>query len=246
MNRQDTHPKFLFFAKNSTSPLTLNALLQTNGTWLMCISLSNKNVLTCKELTEQQAFSFKLLNWDAMLCRILKRMASDASRGTVFDYIAFSAPTGLSPKLSSPQKGPFTIVQCLNDVTYKMKSTANQKQTIVHYVHLKPFIQRSEEPQLPRRKQSLSRVPESKSAHKPHFAFQQHCNRIQTLSDQIPPSPLSWSASPAPFSPVIFPETPIQGCSAANQKRAYSVPGRTTVCSPLQDLSQVSSHNVQV
>ena len=28
-------------------------------------------------------------------------------------------PKGLSPKLSSPWKGPYTIVQCLNDVTLK-------------------------------------------------------------------------------------------------------------------------------
>ena len=148
---------------------------------------------------------------------------------------------GLSPKLSSPWKGPYTIVQCLNDVTYKIKNTANQKETIVHYDRLKPFVQRPEELQLPRREPSLPSEPASKSAQKPDSAIHQHCNCSQILSDQIPPNPRSRSASPAPYSAVFVPETPIQGTSAATLKRASSVPSRTTLCSPPQDLSQVPS-----
>ena len=96
---------------------------------------------------------------------------------------------GLSPKLSSPWKGPYTIVQCFNDVTYKIKNTVNQKETIVHYDRLKPFVQRPEELQLPRREPSLPKAPESKPPQKSHFAIHEHCNCSQTLSDQIPPSP---------------------------------------------------------
>ena len=98
-------------------------------------------------------------------------------------------PEGLSPKISYPWKGPYTILQCLNDVTYKIKSTVNQKETIVHYDRLKPFVQRPEELQLPRREPSLPRVPESKPPQKPHFAINEHCNCSQTLSDQIPLNP---------------------------------------------------------
>ena len=45
---------------------------------------------------------------------------------------SFVTSNGFSPKLSSPWKGPYTPVQCLNDVTFKIKKTANQKKTIVH------------------------------------------------------------------------------------------------------------------
>ena len=83
---------------------------------------------------------------------------------------------GLSPKLSSPCRGPFIIVQCLNDVTFNIKNTANQKELIVHYDRLKPFIQRPEKLPLPRREPSLPRELKSKSEQKPHSAFHQHCN----------------------------------------------------------------------
>ena len=36
-------------------------------------------------------------------------------------------PEGFIPKLSFPWKRPYTIVQCLSDVTYKNKKAANQK-----------------------------------------------------------------------------------------------------------------------
>ena len=132
-------------------------------------------------------------------------------------------------------------VQCLNDVTYKIKNTVNQKETIVHYDRLKPFVQRSEELQLPRREPSLPRAPESKPPQKSHSDFHEHCNCSQTLSNQIPPSPRPQSASPTPFSAVFVPETPMQSSSVASTKRASSVPSRTTLYSPLQDSSQVPS-----
>ena len=96
-----------------------------------------------------------------------------------------SIPKGLSPKLSSPWKGPYTIVQYLNDVTYKIKTSANQKETIFRYDRLKPFVQRPEELQLPRHEPSLRRVSENKLAQKPYFGFHQHCTFSQNLSDQI-------------------------------------------------------------
>ena len=98
----------------------------------------------------------------------------------------------------------------------------NQKETIVHYDRLKPFVQRPEELQLPRREQTLLRAPESKPPQKSNFAIHEHCNCSQTLSNQIPPNPRPQSASPTPFSAVFVPETPIQGSSAAIRKRASS------------------------
>ena len=150
-------------------------------------------------------------------------------------------PKRLSPKLSSPWKGPYKIVQCLNDVTYKIKITVNQEETIVHYDRIKPFVPRPKELQLPRHEPSLPRAPESKPPQKSHFAIHEHCNCSQTLFDQIPPSPRPQSASPVPFSAVFVPETPIQGSLAVTPKRASSVPSRTTLCSPPRNLSEVPS-----
>ena len=113
----------------------------------------------------------------------------------------------MSRKPSSPWKSPYTIVRCLNNI-WKIKNTANQKDTVVHYDHFKPFVQRPEELQLPRRGRSLPRVPESKSVQKPNLAFHQHCNCSQTLSDQLPPSLGHRSASPAPFSAVLSQKLP--------------------------------------
>ena len=126
-------------------------------------------------------------------------------------------------------------------MTYKIKITANQNETIVNYDQLMPFVQPPEELQLPRRRPSLPKVPENKSAQKPLFAIHQHCNCSQTLFDQIPSSPRPRSASPATFSAVFVQETPIQGFSASSPKRASSVPSRTALCSPPQDLSPVPS-----
>ena len=48
-------------------------------------------------------------------------------------------PVGKSHKFFSPWKGPYVILQCLNDVTYRIQEIARQKELIVHYDRLKPF-----------------------------------------------------------------------------------------------------------
>ena len=150
-------------------------------------------------------------------------------------------PKGLSHKLSSPWKGPYKTVLCFNDVTYKIKNTVNQKETNVQYDHLKPFVERPEKLQLPRREPCFPRGQASKLARKQDSAIHQQCNCSQNFSDQVPPNPRPQSAPPVHFPAVFFPETHIQGSSAASAKRASSVPSRTTLCSPPQGLSQISS-----
>ena len=117
-------------------------------------------------------------------------------------------PKGLSPKLSSPWEGPYKIVQCLEDVTYKIKNTVNQKETIVHYDRLKPFVQRPEKLQLPRLEPIFPKEPARKLARKADSAIHQHCNCSQNLSDQVPPNPRPRSAFPVPFSTVLSPKLP--------------------------------------
>ena len=48
-------------------------------------------------------------------------------------------PVGKSHEIYSPWKGPYVILQCLNDVTYRIQEIATQKELIVQYDRLKLF-----------------------------------------------------------------------------------------------------------
>ena len=47
--------------------------------------------------------------------------------------------TGQSPKLSSPWRGPYRILKCINDVNYKIEELSTGKQQIVLYDRLKRY-----------------------------------------------------------------------------------------------------------
>ena len=85
-------PQFLVFGEEINLPLIFSTLRQNSPTRLTCISLFNKNLLICSELTKQHASTFKLLNSNATLCITLKCMAPDASQVTMFGYIVLSPP----------------------------------------------------------------------------------------------------------------------------------------------------------
>ena len=46
---------------------------------------------------------------------------------------------GRSPKLSSPWRGPYEILKCLNDVNYKIKELTTGKVQVVHYDRMKRY-----------------------------------------------------------------------------------------------------------
>ena len=46
---------------------------------------------------------------------------------------------GKSPKLSSPWRGPYEILKCLNDVNYKIKELTTGKVQVVHYDRMKRY-----------------------------------------------------------------------------------------------------------
>ena len=48
-------------------------------------------------------------------------------------------PVGKSPKLSSPWRGPYEILKCLNDVNYKIKEMTTGKVQVVHYDRMKRY-----------------------------------------------------------------------------------------------------------
>ena len=48
-------------------------------------------------------------------------------------------PVGKSPKLSSPWRGPYEILKCLNDVNYRIKVLTTGKVEVVHYDRIKLY-----------------------------------------------------------------------------------------------------------
>ena len=53
--------------------------------------------------------------------------------------LAFSVDQ--TSKLSSPWRGPYIILDCLNDVTYKIRQLTTNTESVVHYDRLKPFFE---------------------------------------------------------------------------------------------------------
>ena len=49
------------------------------------------------------------------------------------------AQPGKSPKLSSPRRGPYEYLKCLNDVNYKIEKNTTSKVQVVHYDRMKRY-----------------------------------------------------------------------------------------------------------
>ena len=64
-------------------------------------------------------------------------------------------PVGKSPKFFSPWKGPYVILQCLNDVTYRIQAIATQNELVVHYGRLKLFHEPPPTSNVPRRDERI-------------------------------------------------------------------------------------------
>ena len=45
---------------------------------------------------------------------------------------------GRAPKLQCRWEGPFAVLECINDVTYRIQKSPRAKPRIVHYNRLKP------------------------------------------------------------------------------------------------------------
>ena len=58
------------------------------------------------------------------------------------EYVLHHYPVvlvGKSPKLSSPRRGPYEILKCLNDVNYRIKELTTGKNQVVHYDRMKRY-----------------------------------------------------------------------------------------------------------
>ncbi|MEW8544975.1 MAG: reverse transcriptase domain-containing protein [Candidatus Thiodiazotropha sp.] len=47
---------------------------------------------------------------------------------------------GFNPKLQRPWKGPMIVIECLNEVLYKIQSSPKSKPMVVHHDKLKPYL----------------------------------------------------------------------------------------------------------
>ena len=66
-----------------------------------------------------------------------------------------AVPVGQTAKFSSPWRGPYVIVQCLNDVTYQIRELSTNKESVVHYDRLKPFFEKPATSNVPTRSTTI-------------------------------------------------------------------------------------------
>ena len=51
-------------------------------------------------------------------------------------------PVGQTTKFHNPWRGPYVILDCFNDVTYKIRELTTSKGLIIHYDRLKPYYKK--------------------------------------------------------------------------------------------------------
>ena len=125
---------------------------------------------------------------------------------------------GQTPKLSSPWRGPYIILDCLNDVTYKIREIATNKESVVHYDRLKLFFEppassnvptrvtRDPDPEplksnVPTRNRPDSEPPTDRRDHSTCGYFQQ-IPMAFSMTSLSPRTPTVVSTSTVPHSPV--------------------------------------------
>ena len=75
-----------------------------------------------------------------------KRNYDHRSRGSKYqvgDAVWLFRPQvtkGRSKKLRRPWCGPYTVMTCLDDITFQIRRSANSKPVVVHYDRLKPYL----------------------------------------------------------------------------------------------------------
>ena len=124
-------------------------------------------------------------------------------------------PVCKSPKFFCPWKGPYVIIQDINDVTYRIEDPLTNKQRVVHYDRLKPFKEPSPTSNVPTRDtsakaQSPTQSQETIQEHSPIDHDQ--CN--WSYGFVTPPTSLtSTSATSTPSTPPVVSVAPSAGPS---------------------------------
>ena len=117
---------------------------------------------------------------------------------------------GISPKLQSNWQGPYFVLDCLSDVTYRIQANQKSKPKIVHFNRLKAY--HAEEPPDWVRRRSEKKADMTYSG---DFVAQRNANqdRHETASESAPQEVLSDQADITPESqdsPDTSNEEPLQ------------------------------------
>ena len=98
--------------------------------------------VTQKEEAFRQAFELIRRNATAQQRNNLynKRVHGHTDKEGERDFLHYPVvQPGKIPKLSSPWRGPYEILKCLNDVNYKIKKLITGKVQVVHYDRMKRY-----------------------------------------------------------------------------------------------------------
>ena len=68
-----------------------------------------------------------------------------------------AVPVGKTKKFFSPWRGPYIILKCLNEVTYKIQEISTKKELVVHYDRLKVFHEQPATSNVPTRNKTTIR-----------------------------------------------------------------------------------------
>ena len=154
-------------------------------------------------------------------------------------------PVGKSPKFFSPWKGPYVVIQDINDVTYRIEDPLTKKQLVVHYDRLKPFKEPPPTSNIPTRDTSAktqSPIQSQETTQQPASFDHDQCNwsygfvtpptcLTSTSATSTPPTPPGVSIAPSagPSFVLTTPSTP-----TAPHHPAEPVPPSITFNSPIQ------------
>ena len=160
-------------------------------------------------------------------------------------------PVGQTTKFHNPWRGPYVILDCFNEVTYKIRELSTSKELIVHYDRLKPFGEKPATSNVPTRNTSLtqptkpvhSNVPTRnndlnttppETSHRCCMHFQQPPLQPMNLHS---PAHLNHQTTPTPQSTSHNAQSPTQTRTPAflsgNQhSQSFQSPGVQTMATP--------------
>ena len=113
-------------------------------------------------------------------------------------------PVGKIPKLSSPWRGPYKILKCLNDVNYKIEELTTGKVQVVHYDRMKRYLG----PIPVASNVQTRKTTNTAGYHTPPVPDSDHSQCGQTFTHHFVPQMTSPSPGNRPTSPLPSP-TPI-------------------------------------
>ena len=178
-------------------------------------------------------------------------------------------PAGKSPKFFSPLKGPYVILQCLNDVTYRIQEIATQKELVVQYDRLKLFHEPPPTSNVPTRdkrnpkniaprktQQQEPSIPEYDhdqcTWHHPYHTVTSATTCSRDVACTTPPATPAPANTPvgSPKSVLPSPSSSYSGATApyihgspGTPKTTVSFRSSTTTLEPLESSTEIPAHS---